>query len=82
MLLVEDHLQRLAVHRHLVRHGYRLVKRTGCNNWYVPRETRFPTAALETWALWKEIHLDTPVRCLRFALKRWRARRRERTGRP
>src|SRR5581483_6025175 len=33
VLVIEDHLQKLHVHRHIVRHGYRLVKRTGCNNW-------------------------------------------------
>jgi FkbM family methyltransferase len=80
VLLVEDHLQRLAVHRHLARHGYRLVRRTGCNNWYVPRNAPFASPFLEKCGVWKEIHLDTPVRCVRFALKRWRAR--HRSGQP
>lgn len=71
VVIMEDHLQSLKVHRHLVRHGYRLVKRTGCNNWYVPRATRFElTTPGERFRLWKEIHLDSPVRCLRFFLKR------------
>jgi FkbM family methyltransferase len=71
VLLMEDHLQRLSVHRHLVRHGYRLRKRTGCNNWYLPAGAPFTLSGRsERLGLWKEIALDTPVRCLRFALKR------------
>jgi len=75
VMLVEDHLQRLEVHRHLVGRGYRLVKRTGCNNWYVPREAEFSLSTPgERFLLWKEIHLDTPVRCVRFFFKRLRLR--------
>jgi FkbM family methyltransferase len=81
VLLVEDHLQRLGVHRFVVQHGYRLVKRTGCNNWYVPRGSRFTLATpAEKLGLWKEIWLDTPVRCVRYFFKRWRARRRKQSG--
>jgi Methyltransferase FkbM domain len=77
VLLVEDHLQRLGVHRFIVRHGYRLAKRTGCNSWYVPRGTKFTLATpMEKLGLKKEIWLDTPIRCIRFFFKRWRARRR------
>jgi len=76
ILLVEDHLQRLGVHRHLVRSSYRLVKRTGCNSWYVPRAAPFNLSTrLERFQLWKEIHLDTPVRCVRFFFKRKFARK-------
>lgn len=71
LLMMEDHLQRMEVHRHLVRHRYRLVKRTGCNNWYVPVAARFELSTrAERCRLWKEIHLDTPVRCVRFFIKR------------
>ena len=71
VLLIEDHLQKMDVHRHVKRHGYRLVKRTGCNNWYVPRGTEFKlTSAGERFSLRKEIWLDTPVRCVRYFFKR------------
>ncbi len=75
LLLVEDHLQRMGVHRHLVRHGYRLVKRTGCNSWYVPRGSRFELSTVwERLALRWEIWIDTPIRCIRFYFKRRRNR--------
>jgi FkbM family methyltransferase len=77
ILLVEDHLQKMNVHRHIARHGYRLVKRTGCNNWYVPRGVEFNlTSASERFGLRKEIWLDTPVRCVRFYFKRRSAAKR------
>lgn len=71
LLMLEDHLQRLDVHRHLIRNNYRLVKRTGCNNWYVPHDAPFRLSTrVERFQLWKEIYLDTPVRCVRFYIKR------------
>ena len=71
LVLIEDHLQGLRVHRHMVRNHYRLAKRTGCNNWYVPKTARFElTQPGEKFRLWKQIWVDTPVRCLRFFFKR------------
>ena len=71
LVLLEDHLQRLSVHRHMVRNRYRLVKRTGCNNWYVPAPAEFLLCSPgEKFRLWKELWLDTPVRCVRFYFKR------------
>lgn len=75
VVLVEDHLQQLSLHRHIVRRGYRLVKRTGCNNWYVPVDCEFKLSSLiEKLMLCKEIHMDTPIRCARFYFKKrlWR----------
>jgi FkbM family methyltransferase len=68
LILIEDHLHHLRVHRHLQHGGYRLVKRTGCNNWYVPVGEPFALSGFfERLALWKEIHLDTPLRGWRLA---------------
>ncbi len=36
LILIEDKLYNLAKHKYLVQRGYRLVKRTMLNNWYVP----------------------------------------------
>ncbi len=61
LLIMEDHLKSLAVHTHLTAHGYKLVKRTGCNNWYVPAGTPFPfTTWTERVQLWKRLRLNTP----------------------
>ena len=75
VLLIEDHLKNLDVHRFIARHGYRLVKRTGCNNWYVPRNAEFElSTAGERFGLRKKIWLDTPVRRVRLFFKRKFAR--------
>ncbi len=71
VVLLEDHFQSLEVHRWMVSHGYRLVKRTGCNSWYLPVGEKFNQASvLEKLSLWKEIHLDTPIRIRRLARRR------------
>jgi FkbM family methyltransferase len=71
LLLIEDHLHNLKVHRYLTRQGYRLVKRTGLNNWYVPRESSFDlTGGLERLRLWKKVWANTPIRKLRVWVKR------------
>jgi len=81
ILLIEDHLQTLWLHWYLKERGYRLVKRTGCNSWYVPTSAPFSLASSsEQMKLRKEILLDTPVRCVRFFFKRrFAARHRRRT---
>jgi FkbM family methyltransferase len=38
LILMEDKCQSLRKHRYLSRAGYRLIKRTGFNNWYIPCE--------------------------------------------
>ena len=75
LLVVEDHLHSLDVHFHLGRHGYKLVKRTGCNSWYVPRRVPFPVGLWDRIKLFRKVWLGTPVRAFRLNLKK-RSRRR------
>jgi len=90
LLLVEDHLYDLKTHRYLGRAGYKLVKRTGLNNWYVSKDgaRTSPSAALcvdpnvlsfasfgERFRLWKKIWANTPFRKLRVFLERRKAKR-------
>lgn len=39
--LIEDVVQSLDLHRHLVARGYRWMRQTGINSWYVPAEAPF-----------------------------------------
>jgi FkbM family methyltransferase len=76
LLLIEDKVHSLDKHRHLKRHGYRLVKRTGFNNWYVPRGAPRPQASLgERWNLVRKLYLAMPWRVAKLRLKRRRASR-------
>jgi len=80
LLLIEDHLYELKAHRYLVGAGYRLAKRTGLNNWYVPKESSFGPGTLgERLRLWKKVWANTPFRKMRIFLERRKAER-ERAG--
>lgn len=71
VLLIEDWLHRLDVHRHLARHGYRVVKRTGVNNWYVPKRQPFHmTTWTERLKLFRKMYLGLPFRKMRWARRR------------
>ena len=48
LILIEDKLYSLAKHRYLNQQGYRLLKRTMLNNWYVPGTSR-TSASLVLW---------------------------------
>jgi len=41
LLLIEDVVQSLDLHRHLVARGYRWIRRTGINSWYAPADAPF-----------------------------------------
>ena len=73
-ILVEDHLYNLKIHRHIMREGYRLVKRTGLNNWYIPFDQPFKLSSLwERIRLWKKVWLNTPFHIWRVRGERRRA---------
>src|SRR5690606_11803339 len=63
LMLVEDKLRNLTKHAHLRQHGYRLVKRTCQDNWYIPRESPFIlTSPWERLLLFRKVFLGTPLR--------------------
>jgi FkbM family methyltransferase len=75
LLLVEDKLQDLSKHRYLGAHGYKLVRRTCMNNWYIPASDPGPRLSLgERLRLFRKVYLGLPFR----ALRRWRHRSRSR----
>jgi FkbM family methyltransferase len=43
LISIEDHFENSMKHSWLVRRGYRLIERYGCNNWYIPAHTGFNT---------------------------------------
>lgn len=79
LVLIEDHLHSLDVHFHLGRSGYKLVKRTGCNSWYTPRQAPFPISLKERIKLFRKVWLGTPLRAFQLKLKK---RRQGRQGSP
>ena len=74
LVLIEDGVRNLDKHRAMTARGYRLVKRTVLNNWYVPRESKFAMATLgERLELFRKMYLATPIRQWRLAVRRRRA---------
>jgi hypothetical protein len=73
LLLVEDHVTDLATHRLLSRAGYRLIRRTGPNGWYVPRAAA-PRVGLGWWPLARKYYFALPIRKLRDRKRRLRDR--------
>ena len=69
LILVEYHVYSLALHRQLHTMGYKLIRRTKDNNWYVPRKMPFAMKAIERWELFRKMYLGTPVRAAKLWLK-------------
>ena len=81
LLLVEDHVSSLATHRFLTRAGYRLIRRTGLNGWYVPQQDA-PRIGLGWWQIVRKYYLALPIRMLRDRKRRLRDRLRRWLGLP
>ena len=74
--MIEDHVHNLAPHRYLKAHGYRLVRRTTMNNWYVPKDSPAPGPNLrERLALVRKLYLGLPFRKLKTWRRWWKAKR-------
>jgi FkbM family methyltransferase len=74
LILIEDGVRDLSRHRLLRARGYKLVKRTSLNNWYVPRGCDFRMSSLpERIELFRKMFLALPFRKIRLYLRRRRA---------
>ncbi len=76
LVLVEDHVTSLATHRCLTRAGYRLIRRTGPNGWYVPMAGA-PRVGLGWWQIARKYYFALPIRMLRDRKRRLRDRLRQ-----
>lgn len=79
LLLIEDQVHSLKKHFHMKRHGYRLVKRTSFNNWYIPVGAARPRVTFgERWNLVRKMYIATPWRVGKLWFHRWQAASRTR----
>ncbi len=79
LILIEDHVTNLATHRFLTRACYRLIRRTGLNGWYVPREEA-PRVGLGWRRIARKYYLALSIRMLRDRKRRLRDRLRAGDG--
>jgi FkbM family methyltransferase len=65
LILIDDRVASLKVHRYLKHNGYRLIRRLGSNGWYVPDDDEAATvAAADRWAILRQYYLALPFRML------------------
>jgi FkbM family methyltransferase len=69
-ILLEDHVANLSRHRFMKAHGYRLVRRTELNGWYVPANAPIRFGLGEDLRLLRKYYLSLPVRMMRHRLRR------------
>jgi hypothetical protein len=65
LLLIEDVVHSLRLHRHIVSRGYRWVRRTGINSWYIPAGTAFQLSAIGRAQFLRKYYFALPFRILR-----------------
>lgn len=66
LILIEDHVYSLAVHNFLKGAGYKLIRRTGSNNWYLPVQNPVNPSIFERLKLFRKMYLGLPLRKLRL----------------
>jgi FkbM family methyltransferase len=72
LMLIEDLALDLRLHRYMTSRGYKWVRRTGLNGWYVPMDSRMPVSLLGRLQFLRKHYLATPLRRLRERSRRWR----------
>jgi FkbM family methyltransferase len=72
LILIEDVPADLRIHRYLRRRGYKWVRRTGLNSWYVPEQMPMPVSLFGRWQFVRKHILAVPFRRSREAKRRWR----------
>lgn len=80
LILIEDLAFNLRLHKHLQSRGYKWVRRTGLNGWYVPAAIDMPVSPFGQWQFFRKHYLGVPFRRLREAKRRLRQRLRDKMG--
>lgn len=70
LVMAEDHVANLRMHRTLKANGYRLIRRLGNNGWYVPADAPTTMTLTERWSIVRKYYLALPFRKLRN-VARW-----------
>jgi FkbM family methyltransferase len=72
LFLIEDHVSDLTKHHYLRGVGYRLVRRTDNNGWYVPQDAPVSFGWRDRWEVWRKYYLALPFRLVRNFSRRLR----------
>ena len=81
LIVIEDLAFNTRLHRYLRSHGYKWVRRTGLNGWYVPEALSMKVSAFGRWQFFRKHYLATPFRHFRETKRKLRERLRAKLGR-
>ena len=73
LILIEDHVLSLELHRTLQTRGYKWVRRSGLNSWYVPADFPMQVSGWGWAQFFRKYYLSMPTRRVRDAVRRLRA---------
>jgi FkbM family methyltransferase len=74
LIVVEDLAFNTRLHRLLRSRGYKWLRRTGLNGWYVPETSPLTVSAFGRWQFFRKHYLGTPFRHVREAKRKLRER--------
>lgn len=74
LILIEDLVLNLSLHRFLLARGYKWVRRTGLNSWYVPAAACMEVSPAGRVQFIRKYYLGMPFRHFREAMRRLRFR--------
>ena len=78
LILIEDFVVNRRLHRYLTSRGYKWVRRTGLNGWYIPADQPFPISLFGRLQFIRKYYLGVPFRAAREILRpirhRWKQR--------
>ena len=81
LILMEDLALNLHIHRALTARGYKWVRRTGLNSWYVPADSPMRISPFGQWQFVRKHYLGVPFRHLLEAKRKHREKLRAALGR-
>jgi FkbM family methyltransferase len=74
LILIEDHVLSLELHQTLQSRGYKWVRRTAYNGWYVPQQDAMTVSWLGRLQFFRKYYLALPTRKIRDAVRMVRAK--------
>lgn len=72
LILIEDPALGLRLHRLLRSQGYKWLRRSGINSWYVPADSAASVSAFGRWQFVRKHYLGVPLRIARERKRQWR----------
>lgn len=75
LIILEDVVLTLDLHRYMLANGYRLFRRIQWENWYVTRDCKRRTPFMERMKLFRKMYLGTPLRAWKFEREKARVGR-------